>query len=654
MYPFHRKHASPGSTRASSSNQRGCSRFVDKKEDSESLTDSSHGYHHSSLQESVDYSNSNPRSYPKKHLQKALREREDALISSIKNSSDYKRNDNRIRLGPSKLNTFQCLKDKQNSTENNLDVEEKKSNITPDIITRFKEENYEFLENISDCDITKTTLKSEIVENKKDISKQNEISDKIFITDESNLASDNICSQDNITFKETDSSNEAAENYSFVTNTVLENSITNLQETENSKSEEPSQEIVQETKSNENNSSQNGNSKYCSIHKSNRSLETTKLTREKKKKVEVIPTIKEKVKTYLNENHVLIEEKGFSTDKFIPVSPEMIILLKKLIFYSENSSVAYQWLGQSFVFSQNKNFKYGLIQNKRGPSGILATVQAFILKALLFDPDTATVCPHPFCPTTREINMSLIHALSNILWQAGQKKCGVIVRCNEKEDASNSDLFSGLECQKFTKLASLQAAIEKNINQFISSSRNGCFLFMVSVILSSGIKNVAADINDEVYSLTGSNGLCSLELVTLLLTGHAVSNVFDNSMLMDTYLFHGVSKRSDVGFLSIQEHFKIFQVGSNLKTPKYPIWIVNSENHFTVIYSDNMKLVSDWRAERQFCIRHYDSMQNGSEEVKLTIDTTEFYIKERTEEEYVPPLELCLRTKWKDAAFSWN
>lgn len=65
---------------------------------------------------------------------------------------------------------------------------------------------------------------------------------------------------------------------------------------------------------------------------------------------------------------------------------------------------------------------------QRGLCGVLASVQAFILKTLLFDSDAATVCLQPFCPTTHEVNTSLVYALSDILWQAGQKQCGVIAR----------------------------------------------------------------------------------------------------------------------------------------------------------------------------------------------------------------------------------
>ena len=46
----------------------------------------------------------------------------------------------------------------------------------------------------------------------------------------------------------------------------------------------------------------------------------------------------------------------------------------------------------------------------------------------------------------------------------------------------------------------------------------------------------------------------------------------------------GVEQRSDVGLLSLFEHYKSIVVGKNLKYPKYPIWVVCSESHFTVLF----------------------------------------------------------------------
>lgn len=44
----------------------------------------------------------------------------------------------------------------------------------------------------------------------------------------------------------------------------------------------------------------------------------------------------------------------------------------------------------------------------------------------------------------------------------------------------------------------------------------------------------------------------------------------------------------------------LVQVGCFLKTPRFPIWVVCSESHFSVLFSLQLELLQDWRAERLF------------------------------------------------------
>ena len=66
--------------------------------------------------------------------------------------------------------------------------------------------------------------------------------------------------------------------------------------------------------------------------------------------------------------------------------------------------------------------------------------------------------------------------------------------------------------------------------------------------------------------LMGAHGYCTQEMVNLLLGGRAVSNVFNDTVTLDgapgekSTVLQGVSKRSDVGLLSLFEHYKSCQV----------------------------------------------------------------------------------------------
>lgn len=63
----------------------------------------------------------------------------------------------------------------------------------------------------------------------------------------------------------------------------------------------------------------------------------------------------------------------------------------------------------------------------------------------------------------------------------------------------------------------------------------------------------------------------------------------------------------------------IFQVGTYMKTPRYPIWVICSESHFSVMFCARKELTSDWKAEKRFDLYYYDGLARQQEEIRLTI-----------------------------------
>lgn len=63
----------------------------------------------------------------------------------------------------------------------------------------------------------------------------------------------------------------------------------------------------------------------------------------------------------------------------------------------------------------------------------------------------------------------------------------------------------------------------------------------------------------------------------------------------------------------------LVQVGCFLKTPRFPIWVVCSESHFSVLFSLQPELLRDWRTERLFDLYYYDGLANQQEQIRLTI-----------------------------------
>lgn len=142
----------------------------------------------------------------------------------------------------------------------------------------------------------------------------------------------------------------------------------------------------------------------------------------------------------------------------------------------------------------------------------------------------------------------------------------------------------------------------------------GVLLFLYSVLLTKGIENIKNSIEDANEPLIDPvYGHGSQSLINLLLTGHAVSNVWDGDRECSGMQLLGIHEQATVGFLTLMEALRYCKVGSYLKSPKFPIWIVGSETHLTVFFAKDMALVApeapSEQARRVF--QTYDPEDNG-------------------------------------------
>jgi len=141
----------------------------------------------------------------------------------------------------------------------------------------------------------------------------------------------------------------------------------------------------------------------------------------------------------------------------------------------------------------------------------------------------------------------------------------------------------------------------------------GVMLFVMSLVESRGIDRIKADMDDPNTTITSQFGHSSQELMNLLLTGQAVSNVFDNSMTLSEELTcRGIQYRPTIGYLSQLESLRYCEVGSYYKSPMFPVWIVASTNHFSVVFGDSKCLQesqSDLLLER--CRRAFKKVEDG-------------------------------------------
>lgn len=384
----------------------------------------------------------------------------------------------------------------------------------------------------------------------------------------------------------------------------------------------------------------------------------------------------------------------------------------KMLFFG-NTSITFdpEWHEQAFVF--NPALSYGLLQHKGGPCGLLSAVQAHLIRQLLFDKrrtiddlsnDRAENVPlkQPSSPTNQGANFSpskllntpepkrrqcLIQALAHILWQAGDHQEAVVAAPSSRQISDVSDrlykdgIVETLLLTRFSKLEDLEKFFLEQSEQL--ESPGSCVCFLYSTVLSRGVERIKNEMDDPSNCLIGHHGYCTQEMVNLFLVGRAVSNVFDHEIVLcqaseeasckdsggGRLVLSGLNKQSDIGFLSLFEHYDSCTVGKFYKCPVYPIWVVLSESHFTIVFALKEEVAADGVASSKddstgqvdlwapFDLYYYDTLGKQDTEISLNISPPNSNSDKELPEannDKIPPLEHCIRTKWKNAIINWH
>jgi len=158
--------------------------------------------------------------------------------------------------------------------------------------------------------------------------------------------------------------------------------------------------------------------------------------------------------------------------------------------------------------------------------------------------------------------------------------------------------------------------------------QGGVLMFTMSLVASRGVERIRSDMDNPYSShLTAQFGMTGQEMINLLITGQAVSNVFDNTLTLggggdtstdnnddNNLKCHGIQSQPHIGYLSQLESLRYCEVGGYYKAPKYPIWVVGSTSHFSVLFGEENCLKeskSDELLER--CRRAFKSVEGGEE-----------------------------------------
>ncbi|XP_003708674.1 ubiquitin carboxyl-terminal hydrolase MINDY-3 homolog [Megachile rotundata] len=314
---------------------------------------------------------------------------------------------------------------------------------------------------------------------------------------------------------------------------------------------------------------------------------------------------------------------------------ELIRSIKTLLWGSSVKEDVFKRWAQGFYFSPDE--PTALIQEKGGPCAIIAPVQAFILKVLLSECDISI---------WRNINQDkcyqlLVQASVEILKQAAGEKVPkfliVYMDCklsnknneeksrlsentsqteqeekknveNKESQEENEELLmkevneecTNVESDSFhSQLRLFTTNTSEQVEEFFSEklemlkAKYGVLLLLYSVIGTKGITEIRSEMSDPSESMIDSTyGYGNQSLINLMLTGRAVSHVWDHDQDIGGLKLRGIDKQNTIGFLALLEHLCYCEVGTFLKSPSYPIWVLGSETHLTVLFSDEKRLVS--------------------------------------------------------------
>lgn len=265
---------------------------------------------------------------------------------------------------------------------------------------------------------------------------------------------------------------------------------------------------------------------------------------------------------------------------------------------------------------------WALVQQHGGPCGVLAAVQAEILRHLMWCSSIGSRRPK------NVVGYALSIAMGRILARAAGSEKEAVVQLVLPTTLTNQDLlwedfgpWMKANSESSTKLSVYTLSDNPNNNSELSSldpterlaqrtaaflrqaqsndttpleqlaHAGGVLLFVLSVLETHGLSTICSE-TDHPTTLTAQFGQGGQELMNLLLTGHAVSNVFDGVLRPSggELTCRGIPSRPVVGYLSHLEALRYCHVGSYYKTPRYPVWVVGSQSHFTVLWGSQTAL----------------------------------------------------------------
>ncbi|XP_078785981.1 inactive ubiquitin carboxyl-terminal hydrolase MINDY-4B [Oryzias latipes] len=366
-----------------------------------------------------------------------------------------------------------------------------------------------------------------------------------------------------------------------------------------------------------------------------------------------------------------------------PLTPQFTENLRRLLFGRTVRVFNFDWRKSFFQFREpNSELSYALEVDRGGARTVQMVIQARIIKHLLFGQQVGSERRVLLSLTelgSQEQQGALVAALSDSLWLAGQEESATVTMvtedfCHQPYLDHKLDLLTEkMQMFVFNRKENLSSFLLDHIQCFQEEGGHGVILFLYSLVCSRTIDRIREDLDSSTAQLLQcslGNFVCSQALLNLLLTGRATPYVFNGTQAVGGGVapvdppLQGVLSRGDIGYLhwsrEQMDRGRLPQVGSMLKTPRFPVWLCCINSTYSVLFSLTHSLLSNWRTEHQFQLFYYNGQNSQKTTARLTVDTHSHHWEAPSSDSDVDPekrfpsLEMTIRTKWEGASINWG
>ncbi|KAJ1606815.1 UIM domain-containing and EF hand-containing protein [Cryptosporidium canis] len=271
--------------------------------------------------------------------------------------------------------------------------------------------------------------------------------------------------------------------------------------------------------------------------------------------------------------------------------------------------------GEKSIFASREAFSrmnYCLAQQGGGPCGVLASLNGLIISQLVFNPfklerekekQVEDLFEYLNSVSQDKCWEALIQSICMVIFQSSRDSKYRVIQFKPRRAEILDHLTGQLDVRNdiyyyvdYEDIVDVYHFYYKRLKGGIFSKTGSLFSILLSVVGSRTPERVRSDMDDLMVPLVGMFGHCSQELVNLLITGSAVSNVFDGIKVLndsgncegiESLSLKGINKRSILGYLTEHEALQYCKVGFNYKNPLYPIWIIVNKNHYKCSFTLN-------------------------------------------------------------------